>query len=407
MTELRNVEGKRSTASAAGCWRLPGLCCLPLRCWRARLIYLQVLRHDELATQAEANRIAVVPVVPNRGQIVDRNGVVLATNYSAYTLESLAARRFAGKDGRRTGQRWSSSGRLVEIGPRDRRRFKRLREELKGADSLPIRTRLSDEEVARFTAQRFRFPGCRDQGAALPQLPAGRNRQPPAGLHRAHQPGRKKAMEDWDDDEQGNYKGTEYIGKLGLEQSYERQLHGKAGFEEVETSAGGRAVRRLNSHPPTAGRQAGAVHRHPAAGAGGRDVRRPARRAGGAWTRAPARCWPLSASPPSTPTCLSTASTRELARSEREHRQAAAQPSPARHLPARLHLQALHGHGRAQHRQTRTRHAHQRHPGLHLRQPPLWQPRNRAAWADGHEPRHRARAATSTSTRWPTRWAWT
>ena len=66
-------------------------------------------------------------------------------------------------------------------------------------------------------------------------------------------PAEKKVMEDWDEAEQGNYKGTDYIGKLGLEQRYERELHGTAGFEQVETSAGGRAVRRLSSHPPTPG----------------------------------------------------------------------------------------------------------------------------------------------------------
>jgi penicillin-binding protein 2 len=102
-----------------------------LRCWPRRLVYLQVLRHDELATQAEVNRIAVVPVVPNRGQIVDRNGVVLATNYSAYTLE-VSPRRFAGKDGEaELDGLVEQLADLVEIGPRDRRRFKRLREELK------------------------------------------------------------------------------------------------------------------------------------------------------------------------------------------------------------------------------------------------------------------------------------
>ncbi|MDP3226035.1 MAG: penicillin-binding protein 2, partial [Rubrivivax sp.] len=117
----------------------------------ARLVYLQVFRHEELATQAEANRIAVVPIVPNRGIIVDRNGVVLATNYSAYTLEiSPRALRAAGRGSSADLETLVDElAEVVEIGPRDRRRFKRLQEEMKGADSLPIRTKLSDEEVAR------------------------------------------------------------------------------------------------------------------------------------------------------------------------------------------------------------------------------------------------------------------
>jgi penicillin-binding protein 2 len=213
----------------------------------ARLVHLQVFRHDELSTQAEANRIAVVPVVPNRGLIVDRNGVVLATNYSAYTLE-VSPRRGADLEAL-----IDELSQVVEIAPRDRRRFKRLQEELKGADSLPIRTKLTDEEVARFTAQRFRFPGVEVKARLFRSYPLGE-----VGSHMLGYIGRvnqaeKLDMEDWADEQQANYKGTEYIGKLGLEQSYEAELHGTTGFEEVETSAGGRAVRRLKSHPSTPG----------------------------------------------------------------------------------------------------------------------------------------------------------
>ncbi len=217
----------------------------------ARLVYLQVFRHEELATQAEANRIAVVPIVPNRGLIVDHNGIVLATNYSAYTLE------ISGRKGRDASVDLDALidqlATVVEIAPRDRKRFKRLQEEMKGAESLPIRTKLSDEEVARFTAQRFRFPGVEVKARLFRNYPMGEVGSHLLGYIGRINPAEKKAMEDWEDAEQGNYKGTEYIGKLGLEQSYESQLHGTAGFEEVETSAGGRAVRRLKSHPPTPG----------------------------------------------------------------------------------------------------------------------------------------------------------
>jgi penicillin-binding protein 2 len=217
----------------------------------ARLVYLQVLRHDELSLQAENNRIAVVPIVPNRGQIVDRHGVVLATNYSAYTLEIAPARlRDAGLTADAVIDALAA---VVEIGPRDRRRFKRAQEEMKGADSLPIRTQLSDEEVARFTAQRFRFPGVEVKARLFRHYPLGET-----GAHLLGYIGRinaaeKKQIEEWPDEQQANYRGTEYIGKLGLEQAYEAVLHGVTGFEEVETSAGGRAVRRLRSRPATPG----------------------------------------------------------------------------------------------------------------------------------------------------------
>ncbi len=250
MTELRDVELEidrfRGRLLAAALFVLAAFALLT-----ARLVHLQVFRHEELATQAEANRIAVVPIVPNRGLIVDRHGVVLATNYSAYTLE--ISPRAVAPGGAELDALVDELATVVEIGPRDRRRFKRLQEELKGADSLPIRTRLSDDEVARFTAQRFRFPGVDVKARLFRSYPLGETGSHLLGYIGRINPAEKKAMEDWDEADQGNYKGTEYIGKLGLEQSYETPLHGRAGFEEVETSAGGRAVRRLNSHPPTPG----------------------------------------------------------------------------------------------------------------------------------------------------------
>ena len=250
MTILRNVESEigffRGRLLAAA-----GFVLLAFALLAARLVYLQVIRHDELATQAEANRIAVVPIVPNRGLIVDRNGVVLATNYAAYTLEISPQR---GRQGAiELDALMDELAEVVTIEPKDRRRFKRLQEELKGADSLPIRTKLSDEEVARFMAQRFRFPGVEVKARLFRNYPLGETGSHLLGYIGRINQAEKKAMEDWDEQEQGNYKGTEYIGKLGLEQSYEKLLHGTAGFEEVETSAGGRAVRRLKSHPPTPG----------------------------------------------------------------------------------------------------------------------------------------------------------
>lgn len=212
-----------------------------------RLIYLQIVKHDELLDQAETNRVAVLPIVPNRGLIKDRNGVVLASNYSAYTLE-IQPSRVADLE-----STIDALSEVVEIQLRDRRRFKRLLEESKHFESLPIRTKLSDAEVARFAAQRWRFPGVEIKARLFRSYPLGE-----VGSHLIGYIGRinqaeKKAMEDWSEDELANYRGTEYIGKLGLEQAYERELHGSTGFEQVETSAGGRAVRRLAHRPPTPG----------------------------------------------------------------------------------------------------------------------------------------------------------
>jgi penicillin-binding protein 2 len=247
MTELRNVEAELSRfRSRVFVATLVVLICFGLLA--ARLITLQVVRHDELAVAAENNRTAVVPVVPNRGLIYDRNGIVLATNYSAYTLEITRAKLVADVD-----TTLDELAAIVQIEPRDRRRFKKLLEESKSFESVPVRTRLSDEEVARLTAQRFRFPGVEVKARLFRNYPNGE-----LGAHVVGYIGRinqreKEAIENWTDEEQNNYRGTEYIGKLGVEQSFERQLHGITGVEQVENTAGGRAVRKLASSPATPG----------------------------------------------------------------------------------------------------------------------------------------------------------
>jgi penicillin-binding protein 2 len=247
MTELRNVEADlsrfRVRVFVASIVVLVAFFLLA-----SRLFWLQVVRHDELLEQAENNRTTIVPVVPNRGLILDRNGIVLATNYSAYTLELTPSR--LGADLERTINELSE---VIEILPRDRRRFRKLLEESKNFESLPIRTKLTDEEVARFAAQRYRFPGVDIKARLFRNYPWGE-----LGSHLIGYIGRintteKKAMDDWPEEDLANYRGTEYIGKLGVEQAYEKQLHGITGVEQVETSAGGRAVRRLASSPSTPG----------------------------------------------------------------------------------------------------------------------------------------------------------
>ncbi|MFT4195600.1 penicillin-binding protein 2 [Ottowia sp.] len=245
MTELRNVDAELTRFRVRlAVVALVVLACFALLAWR--LYTLQVLRHEELAERAETNRTAVVPIVPNRGEILDRNGVVLATNYKAYTLEITPSRT-----GRPLDEVIDAIGQVVEITPRDRRRFKRLQEDSRSFESLPIRTRLSDEEVARFAARRYRFPGVEIKARLFRTYPLGET-----GAHVVGYIGRinqkeKERIEDSED--AANYRGTDHIGKLGVEASYEPVLHGTTGVEQMETSAGGRAVRRLASHPATPG----------------------------------------------------------------------------------------------------------------------------------------------------------
>jgi len=205
-----------------------------------RLFYLQVVRYDELNAQAENNRTAIVPIVPNRGVIMDRNGIVLATNYSAYTLEITASKVVAPLE-----EVIEQLAGVIDIQPRDKRRFKKQLGESKSFESVPIRNRLTDEEVARFAAQRYRFPGVEIRARLFRNYPYNQLASHVIGyIGRINQAEKGKIEES---DDAGNYRGTDYIGKLGVEQSYEKQLHGTTGVQEMETSAGGRAVRRLNS----------------------------------------------------------------------------------------------------------------------------------------------------------------
>jgi penicillin-binding protein 2 len=244
MTELKNLERELGSFRI----RLAAAAAFVLFCFGllgARLVYLQVIKHEELSTQAENNRISIVPIVPNRGLILDRNGVVLADNYSAYTLE-ITPSKVADLEATIT-----ELAQVIDVQPRDRKRFKRLLEEGKSFESLPIRSRLSDEEVARFTAQRFRFPGVDVKARLFRNYPLGETGSHLIGYIGRINPAEKAVIDDTED--APNYRGTEYIGKLGVEQSYETDLHGGTGFEEIETTAGGRAVRRLQSNPATPG----------------------------------------------------------------------------------------------------------------------------------------------------------
>jgi penicillin-binding protein 2 len=211
----------------------------------ARLVWLQVFHYSKYIAQAEDNRITVLPIVPNRGLIYDRNGIILARNYSAYTLE-ITPGKVDDLD-----FTIDELTKIVDIQARDRKRFKKLMEETKTFESIPIRTRLTDEEVARFAVHRYRFAGVELKARLFRQYPQGESASHVVGyIGRISKRDAELIAELEDAD---NYRGTQYIGKEGIEKKYERELHGQTGFEEVETAAGGRAVRVLSRRNPTPG----------------------------------------------------------------------------------------------------------------------------------------------------------
>jgi penicillin-binding protein 2 len=246
MSELRNIE-LQLFHFRLRTWVALGLVLVALGLIAARMYVLQIKRYETLMAQAEINRVAVLPIPPPRGRILDRHGVVLADNQHSFTLEIVPA--YAGN----LQETLDAIGELIEVGPRDRRRFMRLVSESHRLDSLPLRTRLSMEEMAIVAAQLYRLPGVELQTRNLRHYPLGETASHVIGHVGRINQREQQMMADWPEDKRGNYRGTDHIGKLGIEQSYEDALHGTTGFERVETTATGRVVRSLEITPPTPG----------------------------------------------------------------------------------------------------------------------------------------------------------
>jgi penicillin-binding protein 2 len=212
----------------------------------ARAFYLQIMQHQHYVQLAEGNRISLVPTAPHRGLILDRNGRILAENYSAYTLELTRAQT----DDLETTL--AEVGKLIEITPGQLRRFRRLLSESHEFETVPLKSKLTDEEVAIMAANRYRLPGVEVKARLF------RNYQAGSGM--AHVLGFVGRINDRDlkqlreDGREQNYRGSVHIGKTGLEQSYETLLHGRTGFDQMETDASGRAVRMLSRIPPVPGK---------------------------------------------------------------------------------------------------------------------------------------------------------
>ncbi|MHB1115845.1 penicillin-binding protein 2 [Sideroxydans sp.] len=243
--ELKNHQRERYLFSLRLIFCL-GFVAVLLAILVARTFYLQVWKHEYFDTMAESNRIFVVPIVPNRGVITDRHGEVLARNYAGYTLE-LTPEKIPDLNAT-----IEEIGKLVEIKPKDLRRFRKLMSERRSLQTLPVKTRLTDEELARFAAQRYRFPGVEIKARLFREYPLSDTTS-----HLLGYIGRINQLE-LDDLEKknlaGNYMGSDYIGKTGIEERYEKEMHGVTGFEQIEVDAGGRAVRMLSRTPPQSGK---------------------------------------------------------------------------------------------------------------------------------------------------------
>ena len=212
----------------------------------AREFYLQIVQHEHYVQRAESNRISRVPTAPNRGLILDRNDRILAENYSAYTLELTRARTH------NLEATLAEVGKLIEITPGQLRRFRRLLAESHEFETVPLKSKLTDEEVAILAANRYRLPGVEVKARLFRNYRAGPGMAHVVGfIGRINDRDLKRLRES---SREQNYKGSVYIGKTGLEQSYESLLHGRTGFDQMETDASGRAVRVLTRIPPVPGK---------------------------------------------------------------------------------------------------------------------------------------------------------
>lgn len=206
-----------------------------------RMVQLQVLEYEHFSTLSEDNRVKIVPLAPTRGLIYDRNGVELAQNTPTFTLE-IVPENVDNMD-----ELLAELGRLVEITAADIERFHGMLKKKRRFQSVPLRYRLNEEEVARFSVNRHRFSGA-DVHARL-------TRSYPLGASGVHLLGYVASMneEDLQSVDAAEYRGTTHIGKTGVEQAYESLLHGKPGLQRVETNAQGRILRVLERTDPTPG----------------------------------------------------------------------------------------------------------------------------------------------------------
>lgn len=207
----------------------------------ARLVYLQIISYRHYATLSQANTIQARPIPPVRGRILDRNGVVLAENMPVFTLEIIPEQVDD------LEELLKRVGEIVQLTPRDLKNFRKQLRRRPRFESLSLRTRLSPEEAARIAVNRPGLDGVELHARLQRHYPLGG-----LGVHAIGYVGRIDEQE-LSDIDRSVYRGTEHIGKLGVEQRYEQVLLGEVGIERVESNAHGRALRVIERIAPKAG----------------------------------------------------------------------------------------------------------------------------------------------------------
>ncbi|ENG88391.1 penicillin-binding protein 2 [Escherichia coli 178200] len=211
----------------------------------ANLYNLQIVRFTDYQTRSNENRIKLVPIAPSRGIIYDRNGIPLALNRTIYQIEMMPEKVD------NVQQTLDALRSVVDLTDDDIAAFRKERARSHRFTSIPVKTNLTEVQVARFAVNQYRFPGVEVKGY--------KRRYYPYGSALTHVIGYVSKINDKDvvrlnnDGKLANYAATHDIGKLGIERYYEDVLHGQTGYEEVEVNNRGRVIRQLKEVPPQAG----------------------------------------------------------------------------------------------------------------------------------------------------------
>ncbi|WP_448100289.1 penicillin-binding protein 2 [Luteibacter jiangsuensis] len=210
-----------------------------------RYVYLQVLHHDEFVVRSDQNRVKPRAIPPARGLIYDRNGVLLADNVPAFRLE-VTPEQVTDMD-----DMLKRLGAVVPLSDEDIAAFKKQVKQSRRFEGVPLKLKLTEDEIGRFAVNRWQFPGV----DVVPYL----TRRYPMGAQLAHVIGYVSRidaddLENMDEEEEASYKGTTHIGRIGIERYYEKLLHGEPGYELVEVNADGRTQAVLDTTPPTPGK---------------------------------------------------------------------------------------------------------------------------------------------------------
>ncbi|MBL4647582.1 MAG: penicillin-binding protein 2, partial [Gammaproteobacteria bacterium] len=212
----------------------------------SRLIYLQIFQHAYYTTLSRDNSISLIPITPSRGLIYDRNNHLIAENIPVFSLDVIP------EQVTNLSQTIQQLKKIIHLNNRSIKLFYRQLHQKRKSDEIPLKIKLTPTEVAKFSVNRYQFPGVKIKARLIRYYPENNALVDILGYT-----GRINQQElnqlNKSNDINNNYIGTNYIGKLGIEKFFEPELHGQVGYQQVEINSVGRIVRVLKKMPAIAG----------------------------------------------------------------------------------------------------------------------------------------------------------